>query len=134
VLYPREPTCIHTPGMSLFLKRDLADHWGRNIGILTQDKHLIKQMTMTQIDKANKAFPYNILNITRSLELCLFALCFKGFKCSENTRSWKCYTNSDITSGYSALFSGNVLFNIMLFRYCFVIQNPFITLLLVRTK
>jgi len=108
--------------MSLFLKRDLADHWGRNTGILTQDKHLIKQMTMNQIDKANKAFPYNILNITRSLELCSFALCFKGFKVSENRLSWKCYTNSDITSGYFALFTGNVLFNITLFHYCFVIK------------
>jgi len=109
--------------MSLFLKRDLTDHWGRNTGILAQDKQPIKQMTDIQQHKANKAFPYNILNIIRSLELCLFALCFKGFKCSESERSWKCYTNSDIPSGYFALFNGKVLFNITLFRYCFVIQS-----------
>lgn len=76
---------------------------------------------MNQIDKANKAFPYNILNIMQTLEFHVFALYFKGFKCSENERSWKCYTNSDITSGYFALFSGNILLNIMLFHYCFVI-------------
>lgn len=120
--------------MSLFLNPDLTDHWGLKTRNVAQDKHMIKQMADRQQHKANKAFTYNIHNIMRDIKFYGFAACFKGFKMMRIRLSWKCYTNPDITSGIFSLFSGKVLFNIMLFRYCFVIQQAFITLFLVRIK